>query len=54
MAMKLYRVGRTVFQYEEGAQPAGAVPVGPAPAKAPAKAAAPANKARAAKNKARP
>ncbi len=41
MALRLYRLGEFVYQFEEGAAPEGAVPVGPA-----GKDAAPANKAR--------
>ena len=41
MALRLYRLGEFVYQFEEGAEPEGAVPVGPA-----GKDAAPANKAR--------
>ena len=46
MALKRYRVGDFTFQYEEGTQPEGAIPVD-----VEEKAAAPTNKARRVTNK---
>jgi hypothetical protein len=44
MALKLYRVGRLTFQFEEGSQPVGAEPVEEKKAEAKNKAKRPTNK----------